>query len=206
MHIWDMHCDSRRVYKSDNPTRVKLGFDTGAKLRFQSYQNSRKGSSSVQGPKTILDTERFRRRTAEIKYPSNTFRRRSPGILRRSHRSRRSSIHHEASHKLRRRSTDARVETSSTSYQEPSFSIREFHASYGFQPQLLTNPDAEYAVHDLPLLVALMRSGHVKRGDAIDLLIPQPSSWRDTMAYIYTGSGAVTSCMRSNVLRLAENV
>jgi len=51
-----------------------------------------------------------------------------------------------------------------------------------------------------------MLSGHVRKGDRIDLPVPYPYSWKDVITYIYTGRGAVTSGMRANILYLAGNV
>jgi hypothetical protein len=51
-----------------------------------------------------------------------------------------------------------------------------------------------------------MLSGHVKKGDTMDLPVPSPESWSDTIAYIYMGNNmgreAVTTCMRDNILHL----
>ncbi|PVH72713.1 hypothetical protein DL98DRAFT_659879 [Cadophora sp. DSE1049] len=64
----------------------------------------------------------------------------------------------------------------------------------------------EYALHYLPVLGALMLSGHVRKGDSIDLPIPHPEAWRDVLTYIYTGRGShgsLTTAMKENILFLA---
>jgi hypothetical protein len=48
-----------------------------------------------------------------------------------------------------------------------------------------------------------MLSGHVRKGDSIDLPLPQPESWPDVVAYIYTGCGSLTASMKENILYLA---
>ncbi|QSZ37614.1 hypothetical protein DSL72_008713 [Monilinia vaccinii-corymbosi] len=64
----------------------------------------------------------------------------------------------------------------------------------------------EYALHYLPVLAALMLSGHVRKGDSIDLPLPSPEEWVDTIAYVYTGQGEITSAMKENILFLAGRV
>jgi hypothetical protein len=51
-----------------------------------------------------------------------------------------------------------------------------------------------------------MLSGHIRKGDTIDLPIPHPESWRDVVSYIYTGRGVVTASMAENMRFLAGNV
>ncbi|KAI9648062.1 hypothetical protein NHQ30_002690 [Ciborinia camelliae] len=61
----------------------------------------------------------------------------------------------------------------------------------------------EYALHYLPVLAALMLSGHIRKGDSIDLPLPSPEAWVDTAAYVYTGQGEITPAMKENILFLA---
>ncbi|KAJ8066101.1 hypothetical protein OCU04_005192 [Sclerotinia nivalis] len=80
-----------------------------------------------------------------------------------------------------------------------------------FRPQTNTNQVAvpihiEYALHYLPVLAALMLSGHIRKGDSIDLPLPSPKAWIDTIAYVYTGQGEVTLAMKENILFLAGRV
>ena len=62
--------------------------------------------------------------------------------------------------------------------------------------------DIEYALHYLPVLAALLLSGHIKKGDTVDLPVPYPEVWKEVVAYVYTGRGAVTSLMMANILYL----
>jgi hypothetical protein len=48
-----------------------------------------------------------------------------------------------------------------------------------------------------------MLSGHVRKGDSIDLPVPRPDAWLDVISYIYTGKGKITSAMREDILYLA---
>ncbi|OWP05571.1 hypothetical protein B2J93_190 [Marssonina coronariae] len=107
----------------------------------------------------------------------------SPRILRRSSRARRSSAQHHSTPTLRP-STPA--STSAPYLGNGSLPIH-----------------IEYALHYLPVLGALMLSGHVRKGDSIDLPLPAPEAWRDVLAYIYTGRGSLTPAMRENVCFLA---
>jgi hypothetical protein len=50
-----------------------------------------------------------------------------------------------------------------------------------------------------------MLSGHVRKGDSIDLPIPRPEAWADVISYIYTGKGEITPVMREDILFLAGN-
>ncbi|ATZ50331.1 hypothetical protein BCIN_05g06900 [Botrytis cinerea B05.10] len=64
----------------------------------------------------------------------------------------------------------------------------------------------EYALHYLPVLAALMLSGHIRNGDFIDLPLPSPEAWVDTIAYVYTGQGEITPAMKENISFLAGRV
>jgi len=64
----------------------------------------------------------------------------------------------------------------------------------------------EYALHYLPVLGALMLSGHVLKGDTIDLPLPHPEAFHPTIAYIYTGCGAISFRMGENIKFLAGRV
>ncbi|EDN96123.1 predicted protein [Sclerotinia sclerotiorum 1980 UF-70] len=64
----------------------------------------------------------------------------------------------------------------------------------------------QYALHYLPVLAALMLSGHIRKGDSIDLPLPSPKVWIDTIAYVYTGQGEVTLAMKENIVFLAGRV
>lgn len=47
-----------------------------------------------------------------------------------------------------------------------------------------------------------MLSGHIRKGDVIDLPLPHPEVWSQTVAWIYTGKGEVTSAIGENILYL----
>ncbi|KAM0329344.1 hypothetical protein ACHAQA_004650 [Verticillium albo-atrum] len=64
----------------------------------------------------------------------------------------------------------------------------------------------EYARSHLPVLAALMVSGHVREGDIIDLPMPHPEAWYSTVAYVYTGQGDLTAAIRENIIHLAGKV
>lgn len=66
--------------------------------------------------------------------------------------------------------------------------------------------DLPYARYYLPALAALMLSGHVRTGDTIDLPMPHPEAWTQTVAYVYTGSGEATEAMKQNILHLGGRV
>jgi hypothetical protein len=59
-----------------------------------------------------------------------------------------------------------------------------------------------YARLYLPVLAALMLSGHVRQGDIIDVPLPHPEAWSQTVAYVYTGQGELTEAMKQNILYL----
>jgi hypothetical protein len=63
--------------------------------------------------------------------------------------------------------------------------------------------DVEYALHYLPVLAALMLSGHVRKGDSIDLPLPKPEAWSSVITFIYTDKGEITPAMKENILYLA---
>lgn len=48
-----------------------------------------------------------------------------------------------------------------------------------------------------------MLSGHVRKGDTIDLPIPHPEVWGDTITYIYTGRGEMGMAVKENISYLA---
>ncbi|OBT90298.1 hypothetical protein VE02_03355 [Pseudogymnoascus sp. 03VT05] len=64
----------------------------------------------------------------------------------------------------------------------------------------------DYALKYLPILGAIMLSGYIRRGDTIDIPIPYPEAWSDTVAYVYTGTGAVSDAIKANVAHLAGTV
>lgn len=71
---------------------------------------------------------------------------------------------------------------------------------------LTPRTDLQYARVHVPVLAALMLSGHVREGDIIDLPIPHPEAWPQTVAYFYTGLGELTEAIKQNILYLAGKV
>jgi hypothetical protein len=66
--------------------------------------------------------------------------------------------------------------------------------------------DVEYALNYLPVLAALMFSGHIRKGDAVERPLPHPSAWGAVISYIYTREGEITPAMMENILYLAGRV
>jgi hypothetical protein len=66
--------------------------------------------------------------------------------------------------------------------------------------------DLEYARSYLPVLAALLLSGHVREGDVLDVPIPHPQAWTQTVAYVYTGRGDLTDPIRENIIYLGGKV
>lgn len=64
----------------------------------------------------------------------------------------------------------------------------------------------DYALKYLPILGAIMLSGYIRPGDTIDIPIPHPEAWSDTVAYVYTGTGPVSDAIKANVAHLAGTV
>lgn len=132
-----------------------------------------------------FDIEELRRSIPKV--PSQPGESESPRVLRRSTRTRRSSTQatigaHEDSNRTKKK------------HRSPS-------PGKGALPIHI-----EYALHYLPVLGALMLSGHVRKGDSIDLPIPHPEAWRDVLTYIYTGRGShesLTTAVKENILFLA---
>ncbi|OIW23952.1 hypothetical protein CONLIGDRAFT_674108 [Coniochaeta ligniaria NRRL 30616] len=63
-----------------------------------------------------------------------------------------------------------------------------------------------YARISLPVLAALMVSGHVRKGDIIDLPMPHPEVWPQTVAHVYTGQVELTEPIKQNILHLGGRV
>ncbi|GAP88137.1 putative DET1- and DDB1-associated protein 1 [Rosellinia necatrix] len=63
-----------------------------------------------------------------------------------------------------------------------------------------------YAVSTLPALATLLTTGHVHRGDIMYLPVPHAESWPQTVRYVYTGEGELTTAMRENIIFLGGTV
>ena len=60
--------------------------------------------------------------------------------------------------------------------------------------------DTEYAAYRVPLLGAILVSGFVKTGDTIEVPLPWPELWEETVVEIYTGGvGTKGSSINSKV-------
>ncbi|KAI1415104.1 hypothetical protein F5Y13DRAFT_157864 [Hypoxylon sp. FL1857] len=64
----------------------------------------------------------------------------------------------------------------------------------------------KYARAYLPVVAALLVSGHVHEGDVIYLPLPHAEVWPETARYVYTGQGELTEAIRENILYLAGKV
>ncbi|KAI1454850.1 hypothetical protein F4805DRAFT_438160 [Annulohypoxylon moriforme] len=58
----------------------------------------------------------------------------------------------------------------------------------------------------LPVVAALLVSGHVHEGDVVYLPMPHAESWPQTAQYVYTGQGELTEAIKENILYLAGKV
>ncbi|KAK4100720.1 hypothetical protein N658DRAFT_427065 [Parathielavia hyrcaniae] len=54
----------------------------------------------------------------------------------------------------------------------------------------------------LPVLAALLYSGHIRKGDIVDLPLPYPEAWTQTVAHVYTGQGELTEAIKQNIVYL----
>ena len=61
----------------------------------------------------------------------------------------------------------------------------------------------QYARSHVPILAALMVSGHVGHGDTIELPLPFPEAWPATVKYIYTGKDEINEAIGQNIIYLA---
>lgn len=66
--------------------------------------------------------------------------------------------------------------------------------------------DLRYARAYLPVLAALIYSGHIKPRDIVDLPLPFPEVWPQTVAYVYTGQGELTDAIKQNIEYLGGKV
>ena len=69
--------------------------------------------------------------------------------------------------------------------------------------------DMDYALHSFPVLGLLMLSGHIRKGDQVDLPLPHPEAWSEAVIWAYTGQGPagnLSEGARANVLHLGGTV
>lgn len=84
-----------------------------------------------------------------------------------------------------------------------SLSVSDLPLSSSLSRLLLNlRPDLRYARAFFPVLAALLYSGHIRPRDIIDLPLPHPEVWGQTVAHVYTGQGELTAAMEQNILYL----
>lgn len=66
--------------------------------------------------------------------------------------------------------------------------------------------DAPYARAYFPVLAVILYSGHIEKGDIIQLPMPNPKAWARTVAYVYTGQGELTEAIKQNIEHLGGKV
>lgn len=67
--------------------------------------------------------------------------------------------------------------------------------------------DLVYARTQLPVLAAIIMSDRVPRGDLIEIPLPFPRAWLETVAFVYTGNEEfATAQVKQNVLYLGGRV
>ena len=67
----------------------------------------------------------------------------------------------------------------------------------------------DYALRSFPVLGLLMLSGHIRKGDQVDLPLPHPEAWSEAVIWAYTGQGPagdLSEGARANVLHLGGRV
>ena len=66
--------------------------------------------------------------------------------------------------------------------------------------------DYDYARTYFPLLADILSSRLVQPGDIIDIPMPHPECWTQTVAHVYTGQGELTEAMKRNVMFLGGQI
>ncbi|UNI23414.1 hypothetical protein JDV02_009234 [Purpureocillium takamizusanense] len=65
----------------------------------------------------------------------------------------------------------------------------------------------QYARSHLPVLAAIMMSEQVRKGDVIELPLPHPRAWAETVAFVYTGEEELlTEHVKRNIVYLGGKV
>ena len=57
----------------------------------------------------------------------------------------------------------------------------------------------EYAIYRVPLLGAVLLSGFAQKGDTIEVPVPWPEVWEETVVGIYLGGGLVVEKVKANL-------
>jgi hypothetical protein len=55
-------------------------------------------------------------------------------------------------------------------------------------------------------VASFLYSGHIRKGDIIDLPMPYPEAWARTVAHVYTGQGELTEAIQQNILYFGGKV
>ncbi|GKU03908.1 hypothetical protein FLAG1_06439 [Fusarium langsethiae] len=64
----------------------------------------------------------------------------------------------------------------------------------------------DYARRYLPVLAAVILSELVQPGDTVDVPLPHPRAWEDTVAHVYTGRNPLMETIKQNILYLGGSV
>ncbi|KAM0305432.1 hypothetical protein HYE67_008644 [Fusarium culmorum] len=64
----------------------------------------------------------------------------------------------------------------------------------------------DYARRYLPVLAAVILSELVQPGDMVEVPLPHPRAWEDTVTHVYTGRNPLTEPIRQNILYLGGSV
>ncbi|KAK4231225.1 hypothetical protein QBC38DRAFT_451604 [Podospora fimiseda] len=97
----------------------------------------------------------------------------------------------------------------STSHRRSSVASRERSPRLDGTPLRSTNTvpiHRPYACAFFPVLAALLYSKHIQPRDIIDLPMPHPEVWGQTVAHVYTGQGELTEAIKQNILYLGGKV
>lgn len=64
----------------------------------------------------------------------------------------------------------------------------------------------DYALKYLPVLALLLLSGHIRKGDQIDLPLPHPEAWAETVTWVYIGKFEPSEGAKTNIEHLGGRV
>ncbi|KAM0504319.1 hypothetical protein ACHAP8_002726 [Fusarium lateritium] len=64
----------------------------------------------------------------------------------------------------------------------------------------------DYARKYLPVLAAVILSELVQPGDTVEVPLPHPRAWEDTVTHVYTGRNPLTEPIRQNIMYLGGSV
>ncbi|KAI9677174.1 MAG: hypothetical protein M1829_002748 [Trizodia sp. TS-e1964] len=121
------------------------------------------------------------------------FPQRSASMTTRPHPARTPTTKHSPNSTLRRHSSlqERQAPRRSHRLQHPPTSTNTTitrRASIAYAPpQPAHGVHIEYAVHSLPVVAAILLSGHMYKGDAVEVTMPQPQLWGKVVEWMYTG-------------------